>query len=275
MVREFEGRTEKEAIDRAVEELRLEEGEFDVEVLEESKKSLFKKGAVRIRVHIDGKDLPADIVPPEVSGSETVVVDDAIDDDGPDPFNRVPDDETPVDINGNIARPGDNPYGDLSKESVAGIPIESSESEEKIAEFVATVVDKMGYGARVSLQKRENRKVQFNLESASSAILIGRKGKNLDALQLLANVYSGRLTDSPKVVLDTENYRARREENLKRLAVKTAEQVRRSGNSQLLEPMNPYERRLIHTTLNDVNDVTTESEGTGLYKQVRVMVKND
>ena len=269
MVREFEGRTEKEAIDHAIEELRLEEGEFDVEVLEESKKGLFKKGAVRIRVHIDENDLPADVDPaPKVAVP--------VEDDGPDPFNRAPESErNQVEVNGNVARPGESPYGDLSMESVAGIPIESTDSEEKIAEFVSTMIDKMGYSARVSLQKRENRKVQYNLESSSSAILIGRKGKNLDALQLLANVYSGRLPDSPKVVLDTENYRARREENLRRLAVKTAEQVRRSGSSQLLEPMNPFERRLIHTTLNDVKDITTESEGTGLYKQVRVMLQDD
>ncbi|HOX32904.1 MAG TPA: R3H domain-containing nucleic acid-binding protein, partial [Spirochaetales bacterium] len=102
-------------------------------------------------------------------------------------------------------------------------------------------------------------------------IIIGKKGKNLDALQLLVNVYAGRLgREDTRVILDSENYRIRREESLVRLAYETAEQVRRNRQSVLLEPMNPFERRIIHTTLNDIVDIETKSEGEGLYKQVRV-----
>ncbi|MBR4011894.1 MAG: protein jag, partial [Spirochaetaceae bacterium] len=92
--------------------------------------------------------------------------------------------------------------------------------------------------------------------------------------QLLANVYAGRLgREDVRVILDTENYRIRREESLVRLAYNTADKVRTSRSSILLEPMNPFERRLIHTTLNDIGDVETKSEGEGLYKQVRVIYK--
>ena len=88
------------------------------------------------------------------------------------------------------------------------------------------------------------------------------------------NVYAGNLADedqkSLKVVLDSENYRNRREDHLVRLAIKTAQQVRRTRTSRLLEPMNPFERRLIHTALGDMDDIHTESEGEGLIKQVRV-----
>ena len=73
--------------------------------------------------------------------------------------------------------------------------------------------------------------------------------------------------------MDTENYRIRREETLVRLAYTTADKVRSSKKSILLEPMNPFERRLIHTTLNDIPDVETKSEGEGVYKQVRVIYK--
>ena len=100
------------------------------------------------------------------------------------------------------------------------------------------------------------------------------KGKNLDALQLLANIYAGHLGhEEVRVILDTENYRIRREESLVRLAYTTADKVRTSRSSVLLEPMNPFERRLIHTTLNEIGDVETKSEGEGLYKQVRVLYK--
>ena len=132
----------------------------------------------------------------------------------------------------------------------------------------------MGYDVKVDVMFREEKKIGIKLESSSSSILIGRKGKNLDALQLLLNVYAGKLGhEEVRVILDTENYRIRREESLVRLAYTTADKVRSSKNSILLEPMNPFERRLIHTTLNDIPDIETKSEGDGLYKQVRVIYK--
>jgi spoIIIJ-associated protein len=88
------------------------------------------------------------------------------------------------------------------------------------------------------------------------------------------NIYAGRQgKDDVRIILDTENYRIRREESLVRLAYNVAEKVRESRMSILLEPMNPFDRWLIHTTLNDINDVETKSEGDGLYKQVRVLFR--
>ena len=152
--------------------------------------------------------------------------------------------------------------------------VEKDEFEKKLIDFVASMIRKMGYGVTVEVMFREDHKVGIRLISDHSSILIGRKGKNLDALQLLANVYAGRLGhEDVRVILDTENYRIRREESLVRLAYTTADKVRTQRNSILLEPMNPFERRLIHTTLNDIPDVETKSEGDGLYKQVRVIYK--
>jgi spoIIIJ-associated protein len=132
----------------------------------------------------------------------------------------------------------------------------------------------MGYEVTADIMFREEKKIGIKLNSPHSSILIGRKGKNLDALQLLVNVYVGKLgREDVRIILDTENYRIRREESLVRLAYNTADRVRTSGGSVLLEPMNPFERRLIHTTLNDIGDVETKSEGEGLYKQVRVIFK--
>jgi spoIIIJ-associated protein len=114
----------------------------------------------------------------------------------------------------------------------------------------------------------------INLISSHSNILIGKKGKNLDALQLLLNVYAERLEHGDIwVILDTENYRIRHEESLVHLAFATADRVRNRGVSILLQPMNPFERRMIHSALNDSGDVETKSEGEGLYKQVRVFPK--
>jgi spoIIIJ-associated protein len=217
MVQEFEGRSEKEAIDAAAEELGLERDGFDVEVLESQAGSIFKKGYVRIRVHTRDEE--------------------------PAPRGRSP----------------------------ATEPVPADEFEAKIAEFVKRMIEGMGYACEVAVLFREEKKLGIRIDSENASIIIGKKGKNLDALQLLVNVYAGRLgREDTRVILDSENYRIRREESLVRLAYETAEQVRRTRQSVLLEPMNPFERRIIHTTLNDIVDIETKSEGEGLYKQVRV-----
>ena len=231
MTYEFEGKTEKDAIEKATIELGLESDQFDVEIIETQKKTLFKSGYVKIRVHTD-------------EATPGVKYDDEKD--------------SPVE----------------TAKRVMGNPIPQDEFEQKLTTFVSDVIAKMGYEATVEIMFREERKLGLKLSSVSSSILIGRKGKNLDALQLLANVYAGHLgREDVRVILDTENYRVRREENLVHLAYTTADKVRTKRTSILLEPMNPFERRLIHTTLNDFADIETKSEGEGLYKQVRVIYK--
>ena len=229
MTYEYEGKTEKEAIELAANELGLERDQFDVEILETQKNSLFKKGYVKIRVHTieNGKS----------NGFESK--------------NREE----------NYSR-------------IVADPLPQGEFEQKLIEFITQMIEKMGYSVKAMISYREDKKIGIKLESSNSSILIGRKGKNLDALQLLANIYAGRLGhEEVRIILDTENYRIRREESLVRLAYTTADKVRSTRNSILLEPMNPFERRLIHTTLNDIPDVETKSEGDGLYKQVRVIYK--
>jgi spoIIIJ-associated protein len=234
MVKEYEAKTEKEAIELAASDLGLERDQFDVEILETQKSSLFKKGFVKIRIHT------------------LESTSDAVNDEERDSVH----------------------FASARNNSVVADPLPADEFEKKLLEFVNTVIEKMGYDIKTEVMFREEHKIGIKLDSENSSILIGRKGKNLDALQLLANVYAGRLgREDIRVILDTENYRIRREESLVRLAYACADKVRSSRSSVLLEPMNPFERRLIHTTLNDVADVETKSEGDGLYKQVRVIYK--
>jgi spoIIIJ-associated protein len=162
------------------------------------------------------------------------------------------------------------PSAVLQQEVPAG---ERDEFEQAMITFLSTVIENMGYTATINTAFREENKLGLNIVSSHSGIIIGRKGKNLDALQLLVNVYAGKFDNAKKVVVDTENYRIRHEEQLVKMAYKTASQVKKSGKSKLLEPMNPFERRLIHTALNDIIDIETKSEGEGLYKQVRISAK--
>ncbi|MFA7370585.1 MAG: RNA-binding cell elongation regulator Jag/EloR [Sphaerochaetaceae bacterium] len=152
---------------------------------------------------------------------------------------------------------------------------ESEEYEQDVLAFVSNLLDKMGYPSTVEVNYRRGGKLGIEIKSENSAIIIGKKGKNLDAIQLLANVYAGQRRGGAKIVVDSENYRLRHEENLVKLAFRNAEQVKRSGRSRLLEPMNPFERRLVHTALNTMEGITTKSEGEGLYKRVRISIDDE
>jgi spoIIIJ-associated protein len=236
MIFEFEGRTEKEAIDRAASELGLQKDDFDVEILEVQRSGLFKKGFVKIQVH-----------------TNTPVRNDEDDDD-----------EDPMPKRGRRQ----------VSQTVFGDPEPKSEFEKQLIEFILGVIERMGYSGKVRILFREEHKIGLKIDSEHSSILIGKKGKNLDALQLLVNSFAGRRgREDMRVILDSENYRIRREESLVRLAYTVADRVRENRGSILLEPMNPFDRRIIHTTLNDITDVETKSEGEGLYKQVRVFYR--
>jgi spoIIIJ-associated protein len=255
MIYEFDGRTEKEAIDRAAEELGLEKDDFDVEILETQRQGLFKKGYVKIRVHTDKP-----VAPGRGAGHE--------DDEA---GESSPGNERHPRENRAQRSPAESSDAEQFSQAVFGDPEAKNDFEQKMIDFVEGLIDRMGYGGTVSFLFREERKIGLKIESEYSSILIGKKGKNLDAIQLLANIYAGRQgREDLRVILDSENYRIRREESLVRLAYTVADRVRENRGSILLEPMNPFDRRLIHTTLNDIADVETKSEGEGLYKQVRV-----
>ena len=215
MKQEFEGKSEREAIDNAIHALGLNRDEIDVEILESKKKGfLFGTGKVKIRVHVSEEEEDAVALEPE------------------------------------------------------------GEVEQKLLDFLEGIVKRMGFQAEVFLNLREEDRLGFDIQSENTAIIIGRQGKTLDAFQLLMNVYAGRINrEKIRVVVDAEDYRGRREKQLIRIANRTAEQVRRSKGSRLLDAMNPFERRLIHTTLTPVKNVETISEGDGLYKKIRVFYK--
>ncbi|MDR1363247.1 MAG: protein jag [Spirochaetaceae bacterium] len=241
MIKEFEGRTEKEAIDKAAEELGLGRDCFDVEIIETQRGGLFKKGYVKIRVHTS-----------DAAGAYSAR----------DTKNTAGDD-API---GKTAR--------KSTESAESSAPPDAAFEKAMIEYIDKITALMGMEGKTSVFFREKNKIGFNISTADSSFIIGKKGKTLDALQLIASIYAAQMGYAEtRIILDSENYRVRREESLVRLAYTVAGRVRESRASILLEPMNPFDRRLVHTTLNDVDDIETKSEGQGLYKQVRVFYK--
>ena len=140
--------------------------------------------------------------------------------------------------------------------------------------FLGNVLDNMGVKAEISI-KEENNAVRISMSGPDMGILIGYRGETLDSLQYLVSlvVNKGGENEYKRVILDTENYRMKREETLKRLAKRIADKVRATNRQVKLEPMNPYERRIIHSALQNDLNVETFSEGDEPYRRVVVDLK--
>ncbi|UPA17928.1 RNA-binding cell elongation regulator Jag/EloR [Borrelia puertoricensis] len=213
---EFYGKTEQEAIKKAMRDLDLREGEFDVEILDKEKVGfLFKKEMIKIKVSPHVKEYTLN---------------------------------SEAQINEGIY--------------------------DKVLDFIKEMINKMGYCVDLKIESREGEYIKISIDTDSPNILIGREGRNLDALQLLANVYMSRLIGDNgifnRIVLDIEDYRERFKSRFINLAINSLHKVKRSRRSILLPTMNPFERRIIHTTLNRYSDIKTESEGDGNLKRVRI-----
>jgi spoIIIJ-associated protein len=140
--------------------------------------------------------------------------------------------------------------------------------------FLKSILDNMGIKAEIRIKEEENT-LKIHMNGPDMGILIGYRGETLDALQYLISltINKDRNDDYKRVILDTENYRKKREETIKRLAIKIANKAIRTGKVVKLEPMNPYERRIIHSVLQNNPDVQTYSEGEEPYRRVVVDLK--
>ena len=150
-------------------------------------------------------------------------------------------------------------------------------NETPCAQFLSELLQKMDVPAKVLAANTENG-LRLCIAAETMGLLIGRRGETLDALQYLTSLVAnkGRKDEGYlRVTLDTEGYRSRREETLRRLARKTASQVRENGRPVAMEPMNPYERRVLHSALQGFRGVTTYSEGEEPNRHVIIAPATD
>jgi len=136
--------------------------------------------------------------------------------------------------------------------------------------FIVDVLNAMNMGeVKVTSEIDEEGALSINMEGDNMGILIGKRGQTLDSLQYLANRVANKMQDGyVRVKLDTEDYRRRRKETLENLAKNIASKVKRTRRTVSLEPMNPYERRIIHSALQADPAVSTHSEGEEPYRRV-------
>lgn len=154
--------------------------------------------------------------------------------------------------------------------------IESVElkSDSDVESYLLNVLGKMGIEAQLDVKETED-SLNIEISGDMMGVVIGRRGDTLDALQYLSSlVYNKDREDYVRVNLDTENYRAKREETLVNLAKKIAGTVSRTGRSITLEPMNPNERRIIHSTLQSYDYINTYSIGEDPNRKIVVSSKN-
>ena len=168
-------------------------------------------------------------------------------------------DKTPEEVTEETVQAEEVPQADISPEKAAET-------------FLSDVLPLMGAKVSVSIDFDHDENVMnIDMEGKNTGMLIGKRGQTLDALQYLTSLVVNKKSDSYiRLKLDTENYRERRKETLENLARNIASKAKRTGREVSLEPMNPYERRIIHSALQNDPGVTTYSEGENLDRHVIV-----
>ena len=233
------GRTMEEAIAAALAELGKSEEEISVEVLERAKSGFLGIGAqpAVIRVSYEVPDEPVE----EKKAA-------------PAPKKAEPKKAEPK-----------------KPEPKKAAPVDEDAEFAAVRAFVSGLMERMGVEAEIEISRRDNGGINVNLSGSGMGAIIGRRGETLDAIQHLTNYVVNRDSDKHMhISVDAENYRAKREESLTKLAEKMAEKAIKYKRSMALEPMNSYERHVIHTALQNYEGVTTSS--TGVEPNRRVVV---
>ena len=158
-----------------------------------------------------------------------------------------------------------------SENKPAALAVDENADYAAVRAFLSGLMERMGVDADIEISRRDNGGINVNLSGSGMGAIIGRRGETLDAIQHLTNYVVNRENDKRlHISVDAENYRAKREESLVHLAEKMAEKAIKYKRSMALEPMNSYERHVIHTALQNYEGVTTSS--TGVEPNRRVVV---
>ena len=250
---DFTGKSEEDAVAAGLEQLGLERDEVSVEIIERAKSGFLGIGSspavVRLTFEVPGepeeekKPAPAPEKKPEPVREKA-------------PVREKKPEPAPAPAPEKKAAPA--PAGELSVKA------------QKTGEFLRGLFARMDVEAEPAITEDENG-IRVVLTGSDPGALIGRRGETLDAIQHLANYVVNRGSSGrTRIMVDAENYRERRNEALERLAVKTAAKAVKYRRNMTLEPMNAYERHVIHTALQGVEHITTYSVGTDPNRRVVV-----
>ena len=272
------GKTIDTAVDLALEELKANRDEVEVEVLEEPSTGFFGIGAKLAKVKVTRKS-PTVTEEPKKAKKDR----------GPIRKEEVTEEELKFD-NGAGRNSGGKPKRDRGGKKPRNekreepaleepvMPVVDKESLEELTDhagldFLKNLIEKMGLEATVE-GRTDGKDLFFFIEGKDTGTIIGKRGVTLDAIQYLTSLVVNKSGEEYiRVVVDAENYRAKREKSLEKLAVRLADKVARTKRSYKLEPMNPYERKVIHATLQKDSRIVTRSEGQDPSRRVIIEVK--
>ena len=267
------GKDVKEAVSLALADLKLTEDQVTVTVLEEPSKGFFGLGAKLAKVRVEKK--PEEVEEPVVEKkAEPVVVEP--DTETVQEFAERKTEKRSENKKAHADRENNSNREDWSESTVSlrEKPADLEELDESPAlTFIKEVVEKMGLNLSVKAYANDDC-IYIQINGKDSGTIIGKRGQTLDSIQYLTSLVVNK--DSEKyirVIVDAENYRERREKTLEQLAKRLADKVNRTGRSVRLEPMNPYERKVIHSTLQSNPRVTTRSEGVEPNRRVIIELK--
>ena len=255
------GKTEEEAVRKALEQLHLERDDVSLEILERSKSGFLGIGSspakVRVRYELDVVDEPEVKTPaPQAKPAEKKAAESK-------PVEKKPAEKKPAERKPVEKKPEPKPVEKKpeGKELTSAAACDNDDAR-RITEFLAGLLEHMECKAEIKVYEEEKNRYKVILEGQRLGALIGRRGETLDAIQQLTNyaVNHGQ-SKRVRIHIDAEGYRAKREESLQRLAVKVAGKVVKYRKNMTLEPMNAYERHVIHAALQDYPNVTTYSTG--------------
>ena len=258
---EFSGRNIDEAIFHGLNEMGLTIDEVVTEIVQKESKGIFGIGAKNAIVRLTEREVPA---VPDFEAENAAMREHR--NDRPKRENSERRDRKPRSDKQKRDGGERRERAERREKQPEAPAIEYSEElakENDAAIFLSELLKKMQIEATVEAAETEDG-LRLNILSATDGLLIGRRGETLDALQYIVSLYMNKDRKENgyrRVSVDTEGYRSRREETLRRLARKNAAQVARTGRSVAMEPMNPYERRVLHSALQGFKGVTTHSEG--------------
>lgn len=254
---EATGKTEDAAVQNALAQLGLDRDSVSVEVLERARSGFLGFGSTPAKVKVtyevpDEAPAPAEEPVPAAPVRET-----------PQPAPVAKKEKEPA--------KKDKAPAEKAPAQQAATQAKGGDLEDRIRAFLSGLLDHMGVEAEINIAPKTENGILVTLEGPKLGALIGHRGETLDAIQQLTNyaVNRGR-THRVRIHIDAENYRAKREESLKRLATKVAAKVVKYRRNITLEPMNAYERHVIHAALQDKEGVTTYSIGTEPNRRVVV-----
>ena len=267
------GKNEEEAVSKALEQLGLDRDDVSVEILERARSGFLGLGScpAKVRVSYGPEEEEATPAPAAVEGPKAEECPKAP------AVKKEPVEKKPVQ---KPERPVEKPKKQEEPSAQQSAPVQElgeevdDEKAQAIKKFLSGLLAQMESDAQVKVYLPEKGRYRVILEGQGLGALIGRRGETLDAIQQLTVYAVNRgLTKRVRIHLDAEHYRAKREESLERLANKVAGKVVKYRRNVTLEPMNAYERHVIHTALQDMPGVTTYS--TGVDPNRRVIVAYD